>query len=117
MQRFIQRARHLRRRQTSAEALIWQALRNRKLARWKFRRQHPIERFTVDFVCLDAKLVIEVDGATHSTEEEGRKDQERSRCLEAYGFQVVRISNSDIYDNLQGVMETILAELDRRVHV
>jgi very-short-patch-repair endonuclease len=62
MERFKRRARKLRASQTSAEARLWQALRNRRLARWKFRRQHPIDRYIVDFVTLDGKLVIEVDG-------------------------------------------------------
>ncbi|WP_230533001.1 endonuclease domain-containing protein [Microvirga roseola] len=115
MQRFIQRAQQLRQRQTGAEALLWQALRNRKLARWKFRRQHPIDRYVVDFVCLDAKLVIEVDGATHSTDREIRQDVERVRVLEACGYLVIRFVNAEIYDNLDGAVETILAELERRV--
>ncbi|MEE1654826.1 DUF559 domain-containing protein [Microvirga sp. CF3062] len=117
MQRFIQRAQHLRHRQTSAEALLWQALRNRKLSDWKFRRQHPIDRYVVDFVCLDAKLILEVDGATHSTGDEIRQDEERTRVLEICGYHVIRFANAEIYDNLDGVMETILAELERRIHL
>ena len=72
MQRFILKARHLRHRQTSSEGLLWQALRNRKLARWKFRRQHPIDRFIADFVCLDAKLVIEVEHLFNEKVEPGK---------------------------------------------
>jgi very-short-patch-repair endonuclease len=117
MQRFILKARHLRHRQTSSEGLLWQALRNRKLARWKFRRQHPIDRFVVDFVCLDARLVIEVDGATHSTNHDVSLDRKRTHHLEACGYQVIRFVNADIYDNLDGVVETILAELEQRVHL
>ena len=117
MQRFIQRARHLRHRQTRAEDLLWQALRNRMLARWKFRRQHPVDRYIADFACLDARLVIEIDGATHSTEREIRKDEQRTRVLEICGYHVMRFANAKIYDNLDGVMETILAELERRVHL
>ena len=117
MQRFMQRARHLRHCQTSAEGVLWHAPRNRKLARWKFRRQHPVDRFVVDFVCLDARLVIEVDGATHSTEDEIRRDSERTGILEAYGYHVVRFTNSDVCEYLHGVMETILAELELRVHL
>jgi very-short-patch-repair endonuclease len=64
---------------------------------------------------LDAKLVIEVDGATHSTDNEVVRDNERTQVLEACGYHVMRVSNADIYDNLDGVMETILAELERRV--
>ena len=117
MDRFIARARALRGSQTSAEHKLWQALRNRKLQHWKFRRQEPIERYIVDFVCPDAKLVIEVDGATHSTELELAKDSERTRVLEACGFRVVRLQNDDIFSNLDGVIETILAELEHRVHL
>ncbi|TDM99577.1 hypothetical protein CEE86_13930, partial [Lactobacillus crispatus] len=61
------RARSLRRTQTSAEAKLWRVLRNRALNGWKFRRQHPIDRYIVDFACIEAKLIVEVDGATHST--------------------------------------------------
>ena len=117
MQRFIQRARHLRREQTSAESLLWQALRNRKLARWKFRRQHPIDQFIVDFVCLNARLVIELDGAAHSTDCEILRDVARTNVLESCGYHVLRFANGEVYDNLTGVMETVLAELERRVHL
>ncbi len=92
--------------------MLWQALRNRMLARWKFRRQHPVDRYVVDFVCLDAKLVIELDGATHSTEAEIARDRERTRILEACGCQVIRFTNAEVYSNLDGVIETILAELE-----
>jgi very-short-patch-repair endonuclease len=107
MQRFKQRARKLRASQTSAEFRLWQALRNRKLARWKFRRQHPIDRYIVDFVSLDGKLIVEVDGVTHATAAAIKRDDQRTRALEAMGFLVVRISNTDVYDNLDGVLEMI----------
>ena len=67
MSKSIPRARHLRRNQTTAEAKLWRVLRNRALNGWKFRRQYPIDRFIVDFACVEARLVVEVDGATHST--------------------------------------------------
>jgi len=107
MERFKARARSLRISQTSAEARLWQALRNRRLARWKFRRQHPIDRFIVDFVSLDGKLVVEVDGVTHSSRAEVRRDKARSNILGACGFFVVRVSNTDVYENLEGVLELI----------
>jgi very-short-patch-repair endonuclease len=107
MERFKQRARRLRASQTSAEARLWYALRNRNLARWKFRRQHPIDRFVVDFVTLEGKLVIEVDGATHSTALELARDAERTRILESNGFLVLRVTNLDVYKNLGGVLEAI----------
>src|SRR5437879_9545187 len=70
MDKFKATARNLRASQTSAEAKLWQALRNRRLARWKFRRQHSIDRYVVDFVTLDGKLIVEVDGATHAESSE-----------------------------------------------
>lgn len=75
---------------------------------WKFRRQSPIDRFIVDFVCHDAKLVIEVDGATHGTADERERDRLRTLVLETCGFHVLRVTNADVYDNLDGVRETIL---------
>ena len=107
MERFRQRARKLRASQTSAEARLWQALRGRRLAAWKFRRQHPIDRYVVDFVSIDGKPIVEVDGVTHGTESELVHDAERTRMLEAFGFHVVRVSNTDVYENLGGVLEMI----------
>ena len=111
MDRFKARARTLRASQTSAEAKLWQALRNRRLARWKFRRQHPIDRYVVDFVTLDGKLIVEVDGVTHAEPSEVARDKARSEVLEACGFLVVRVSNTDVYDNLEGVLEMIESTL------
>jgi len=105
MEKFNARARALRAAQTSAEAKLWQAPRNRRLARWKFRRQHPIDRYIVDFVTLDGKLIVEVDGVTHSD------DKARTDVLEACGFLVVRVSNIHVYENLEGVLELIESSL------
>jgi Uncharacterized protein conserved in bacteria len=107
MDKFKARARNLRSSQTSAEAKLWQALRNRRLARWKFRRQHPIDRYIVDFVTLDGKLIVEVDGVTHAEPSELARDKARTEVLEACGFLVVRVSNTDVYENLEGVLEMI----------
>jgi very-short-patch-repair endonuclease len=107
MDKFKARARKLRESQTSAEAKLWQALRNRRLARWKFRRQHPIDRHVVDFVTLDGKLIVEVDGVTHAETSERARDNARSKVLEACGFHIVRVSNTDVYNNLEGVLEMI----------
>jgi very-short-patch-repair endonuclease len=96
MDRFKQRARSLRSTQTSAEAKLWSVLRSRQLERWKFRRQHPIDRFVVDFVTLEGKLIVEVDGETHSSDTEMRHDAARSHALEAQGFLVVRVTNVDV---------------------
>ena len=107
MDRFKTRARNLRASQTSAEAKLWQALRNRRIAHWKFRRQHAIDRYVVDFVSLAGKLIVEVDGVTHAERREIAQDEERTKVLEACGFLVVRVSNTDVYDNLDGVLEMI----------
>jgi very-short-patch-repair endonuclease len=107
MDKFKARARALRASQTSAEAKLWQALRNRRLARWKFRRQHSIDRYVVDFVTLDGKLIVEVDGVTHSEPSDLARDEARTKVVEACGFLVVRVSNTDVYDNLEGVLEMI----------
>jgi very-short-patch-repair endonuclease len=109
MDKFKARARNLRSSQTSAEAKLWQALRNRRLARWKFRRQHS--RYIVDFVTLDEKLIVEVDGVTHAEPSELARDKGRSDVLEACGFHIVRVSNSDVYDNLEDVLEMIESTL------
>jgi very-short-patch-repair endonuclease len=111
MDKLKARARKLRSSQTSAEAKLWQALRNRRLARWKFRRQHSIDRYIVDFVTLDGKLIVEVDGVTHSESSELARDKARSNVLEACGFHIVRLSNTDLYDNLDGVLEMIESTL------
>ena len=103
MNRFKSRSRALRISETAAEALLWRELRNRQLARWKFRRQHPIDRFIVDFVSLDAKLIVEVDDGTHSTDKERARDQSRTRALEQLGFQVMRVTNAEVDRNLDGI--------------
>ena len=107
MDRFKQRSRALRAAQTDAEARLWYRLRDRRLARWKFRRQHPIGGYVVDFVTLDGKLIVEVDGATHSTDAALRHDARRTEILNAQGFEVLRVTNIDVYENLEGVLETI----------
>ncbi len=107
----IDRARALRRDQTEAERSLWRALRGRALDGLKFVRQEPIGPFFVDFVCREKKLVIEVDGATHSTEEELAFDLRREQYLRDAGYRIVRVTNEDVFRNLEGVCETILAAL------
>lgn len=112
LRQFKARAKRLRATQSNAEATLWQALRNRRLANYKFRRQYPIDRYIVDFITLDGRLIIEVDGATHSTDAELTYDAERTRALESLGFSVMRVTNTDIYDNQAGVLETICRTLE-----
>ncbi|WP_132249537.1 endonuclease domain-containing protein [Methylobacterium segetis] len=110
-----ERARALRRAQTAAEARLWRVLRRRQLNGYKFRRQWPIDGFVADLACLEAGLVVEVDGATHGRPAEQRRDAERSSALGRCGFEVLRVSNADVMENLEGVRETILAAVERRV--
>lgn len=94
--------------------MLWRELRNRQLSHWKFRRQHAIDRFIVDFVTLDGKFIIEVDGATHSTDAELKRDTERTRILESLRFHVFRVTNEEVRTNIDGVLDTILNELSTR---
>jgi|CXWL01.1.fsa_nt_gi very-short-patch-repair endonuclease len=87
-------ARELRRTQTPAEEALWRLLRNRGLARLKFRRQVPVGRFVVDFLCPRMRLVVEVDGEIHRAAE-GR-DEARTRELESLGYSVIRFSNDQV---------------------
>jgi very-short-patch-repair endonuclease len=108
------RARELRRAETAAEARIWQRLRGRNLKGYKFVRQLPIGPYFADFACREEKLIVEIDGATHGTDEEIRRDERRSAFLEEFGYRIIRFINYEVCENLDGVMETILAALERR---
>jgi very-short-patch-repair endonuclease len=103
--RLVPKARQLRRRATEAEKMLWKHLRARQLEGVKFRRQEPIGQYIVDFVALKKKLVIEVDGGQHAVEKE--KDRKRDQWLEHEGFEILRIWNNDIFDNLNGVLKSI----------
>jgi very-short-patch-repair endonuclease len=85
-------AKRLRAHQTDAETLLWHELRGRRLDGWKFRRQVPIERFVVDFVCFEARLIVEVDGPLHLDAEQRRKDEARDALLRMNGFKILRFS-------------------------
>ena len=108
------RSRALRRDQSEAERLLWRRLRGRGVGGFKFVRQAPIGPFFADFACREAKLAVEVDGATHSTDDEARRDARREQFLRAQGYRIARVANDDVYRNLDGVIETILAALEGR---
>ncbi|WP_309662202.1 DUF559 domain-containing protein [Sphingomonas sp.] len=97
-------ARRLRRDSTDAEQLMWRALRSRQLAGLKFRRQATIGPYIPDFVCVEARLVVEIDGGQHDEE----LDRQRTRFLEQHGFKMLRFWNNDVLENSDGVLETIL---------
>lgn len=106
-------ARRLRRDQTDVERKIWYALRDRRLGGFKFRRQQPIGRYVVDFLCCDAKLVIELDGSQHAEPQNQEADRIRTEFLEGQGYRVLRFWNSDVVENTDGVCETILLAAQR----
>jgi very-short-patch-repair endonuclease len=102
------RARELRRDQTPAEQKLWARLRNKQVYGLKFRRQHPIGRFIVDFCCIPTKLIIELDGDSHAAQIE--YDQERTAWLEERGYRVVRFTNREVTHQLDAVLEAIARE-------
>jgi very-short-patch-repair endonuclease len=109
----MNRSRVLRAHQTSSEALLWRRLRNRQLGGFKFVRQAAVGPYFADFACRECKLIVEVDGATHSLEAELEADAARSAELERMGYRVHRVTNQDVARNLDGVLETILHLLAR----
>lgn len=109
----LERARALRRAMTPAEKLLWSRLRARRLEGFKFKRQEWIGPFIGDFVCWQARLVVEVDGAQHGENED--YDRQRSEFLATEGFVVVRFWNNEVMADLEPVLETIRVTLLERV--
>jgi very-short-patch-repair endonuclease len=107
-------ARALRRHSTDVERILWSELRDHRLSGAGFRRQVPIDNYVADFVCHAAKLVIELDGGQHFSDQGERTDAKRSAVVEAKGFQVLRFSNHDVMTNRAGVLETIAAAVATR---
>ena len=108
------RARQLRHDATPAEQILWERLRHRQLHGLKFRRQHPIGEFIVDFYCAEHKLIIELDGAVHAHQRE--RDQERADILERQGYHVLRIKNAEIEQDIEDVLQRIVAACKKRAH-
>ena len=98
-------ARKLRKEATDAELMLWKHLRAHRMAGYKFRRQVVIEPYIVDFLCLEARLIVEVDGGQHL--EQVEDDLKRSVFLESLGYKVIRYWNHEILDDLQSVLENI----------
>ena len=104
-------ARALRKRLTPQEVKLWVKLRELKPLGFHFRRQAPIGRYIVDFVSFGSRIVVEVDGGQHNLPEGAASDQQRDAFLRSEGFNVLRYWNSDVDENLEGVMESILSAL------
>ena len=103
-------AARLRRERTEAEDRFWQVVRNRQLGGFKFRFQHSLWPYVADFACLEAKLIVEIDGGQHGQE----ADRERTADVEARGFRVIRFWNNDVLTNLEGVITVVRAALTDR---
>ena len=98
---------NLRKNMTDAEKALWLKLRSKQIKGYQFYRQKPLGRFIVDFYCPTGELVIEIDGGQHYSDEEKAKDSQRDSYLESIGLHVLRISDREVIDNMNGVLEKI----------
>lgn len=103
--------REMRHQPTPAEDALWQKLRNRQVQGAKFRRQHSIEGFIVDFVCVEHRLIIEVDGSIHEMPDQQSYDEQRQAFLEAQGFRIMRFTNDAVLQSIDAVVEAIKAQI------
>ncbi|MFA7404566.1 MAG: DUF559 domain-containing protein [Pelobacteraceae bacterium] len=111
----LEAARALRKSMTDAEQLMWHCLRQKQLGGFRFRRQHPFERFVLDFYCCEAKLAVELDGGQHNESETIVRDTERTAFLEQHGIQVIRFWNNEVFQNLEGVLQSVYDAVLQRV--
>ena len=108
------RARALRANSTDAEKSLWQRLRSRQIGGYKFRRQHPVGSYFADFACVEAQLIIELDGGQHVLPHNQSHDLTRTRALTDAGFQVLRFWNNDVLTPTEAVLQLILDALANR---
>ena len=106
--------RELRNNSTPEEAVLWTQIKSRKIKGYKWRRQHPIGSYILDFYCPEAKLCIELDGAAHNTYSGAREDNIRTSFLNNKGIKVIRFENRLIWDNIDYVLEIIEQELENK---
>ena len=103
-------SRRMRGEPTQAEAALWERLRRKRLSGVRFRRQHPLDRFVVDFFAPELRLVVEIDGPIHDRSVE--QDRDRQARLEQLGYRVVRFTNEEAMQSLDGVLDTITKHLE-----
>ena len=111
--RLLDLAREMRKKPAPAEQKLWYCLRSRRLNGFKFRRQHPVDCYVADYYCAEARLIVEFDGESHIGREQ--EDAVRTARLNELGYAVVRYSNVDVHENIEGVLLTILKECEERV--
>ncbi len=103
----FEKGRILRKVMTTAEKILWNELRGKKINGLRFRRQHQVSRFVVDFYCHEKKLVIELDGEVHNSDESKERDQSRTEALESIGLRVIRFKNEEVMSELDRVIKKI----------
>jgi very-short-patch-repair endonuclease len=101
------RAEILRKNMTEPEILLWERLNNNQLSGYKFRRQHPINQFIVDFYCHKLKLVIEIDGEIHNKDDVAERDRGREYMLQNFGLEIIRFTNEDVLSDIESVVQQI----------
>ena len=104
----ITNARHLRKQMTEAEKKLWQILRGRRLGGYRFRKQAPFGNYVADFLCHEAKIIIELDGGQHNAAEEVVYDEQRTQWLQRQGYLVQRFWNNEVLQQLEGVAGVVL---------
>ena len=102
------RAKELRKNMTKAEKLLWEELKGKKLGGYKFRNQHPISKFIIDFYCHKKRLGIEIDGAIHNTKGHKFYDNDRTGILNDFGITILRFKNEEVFNDLEKVKSEIL---------
>lgn len=105
------RSRKLRKKETDAEKVLWSRLRARRFLRLKFRRQHPVDFYILDFYCRDKALAIELDGSHHMKKKQKQLDLKRDYALKLLGITTLRFFDNEVFQNLEGVLETIAASV------
>ena len=105
-------ARRLRQNQTEAEKFVWRRLRNRRFANFKFRRQMPVGQYVVDFVCLQHRVIVELDGGQHNDETHKEHDSRRDGWLRSQGFTVLRYWNHEVFTEWDAIEEAIWRQLN-----
>ncbi|MFZ9847379.1 MAG: endonuclease domain-containing protein [Flavobacteriales bacterium] len=108
-------SRDLRNSSTYAEILLWNELKGKQILNMQFNRQRPLGKYIVDFLCQKAKLIIELDGITHHTEEQFELDKIRQAELEKLGYEVLRFHDEEVMDDRENVLREISAELIKRI--
>ena len=112
MNELQKRVSELRRNMTDSERRIWTIIRNRNFFGYKFLRQYIIGNYIVDFICIEKKIIIEIDGGQHNQPQDIKYDKARTEYLESKGYKVIRFWNNEVNDNLSGVYERLKLEFN-----